>query len=129
MEVTLKNLTKDTKVMCPEYDETFFGTVEELKKLIQFNEDYGRFRIVEVVVMRKEPFCSVNDDFVTNMVRNEIERQGECNQRSTESGDEMDEIECIILGHIKADYKSIMKKMPQLYYSTSEEIQIDLNDF
>lgn len=125
----MKKLTKDTYVACPEYSESFHGTIGELKETLQYIGEYEIYRIVDIVVMNKEPFMTVDDEWLIDLIQREVERQGCDNERSSESGGEIALVEELLINHIKSDYKAIMDKMPRLYYGESKEIRIDLNDF
>lgn len=127
----MDKLTKDTLVFCPDWNENFFGSIQLLKENIQDQDEFENYQKVTVLVGNKEPFMTVNDEWLIDLIQREVERQGCDNERSSESGDEMDTVEKLLLTHIKVDYKSIMADMPQLYYhhSSCTELEIDLNDF
>lgn len=124
----MDKLTIDTQIFCEQYN--YFGCVLGLKEHVEdldgLHEDNN---IVEVVLAREESFCTVNDEFIIDIVQREIERQGCDLERSSESGDEMEKAEQVILKHIKVDYEAIMKEMPTLYYGYGKEFEINLNDY
>lgn len=121
----MDNLTKDTKVYCDLYD--FFGTIAELKEHAIGIKVHQPDMQVSVKLCSHEPFVTVDDDFIIEMVQNEIERQGD--DRSSDTGDEMDVVVQLIFNHMIVAYDAIMAKMPRLYYPEAKEIHIDLNDF
>jgi|SRR5690606_16799097 len=125
----MAKITKDTHVVCPELNERFFGTIQELKEYIEDIDEWENYRLVTVQIAHKEPFMNVDNNWLIDLIDREMEHQGCTNERSSESGDEMVEVSKLILDNTKVDYEAIMAKMPQLYYPESKEIQIDLKDF
>lgn len=127
----MDKLTKDTLVFCPDWDEFFLGSIQLLKEDIQDQDEFENYQKVTVLIANKQPFMTVNDEWLIDLIQREVERQGYDNERSSESGDEMMAVEQLLLKHTKVDYKSIMEEMPQLYYhhSSCTELEVDLNDF
>lgn len=123
----MNNLNKDTHVFCEVFD--FFGTIQGLAEHIQDIGEYDNYRVVTVKIANKEPFVDVDDNFLIDMVTREIEYQSESNERSSESGDEIEKVIELIVKHTKINYKALMDEMPELYYGTRSEITIDLDDF
>lgn len=125
------NVTKDTLVFCPDWNEFFLGSIQLLKEDIQDQDEFENYQKVTVLIANRQPFMTVNDEWLIDLIQREVERQGCDNERSSESGDEMYTVEQLLLKHTKVDYKSIMEEMPQLYYhhSSCTELEIDLNDF
>lgn len=123
----MDNLTKDTYVFCPHFN--FFGTIEGLQCLVEDLDELENFSVVSVLIANKEPFMTVDDYWLINLISKEVEHQGCDNERSTESGNEMSVVEQLLLKHITVDYKSIMAEMPQLFYGQGEEFEINLKDY
>jgi|SRR5690606_2662323 len=123
----MKTITKDTKVFCDLYN--FFGSIEELKRYVSEQNTDEQYWEVAVRLCNKEPFMTVNEEWLIDLIDREVEMQGYDNERSSDHGDEMEKVSKTILEHITIDYKSIMDKMPKLYYTKGREIQINLNDF
>lgn len=123
----MNNLNKNTHVFCEVFD--FFGTIQELSEHIQDIGEYDNYRVVTVKLANKEPFVDVDDNFLIDMVTREIEYQSESNGRSSESGDEIEKVIELIVKHTKINYKTLMEEMPELYYGSSSEVNIDLADF
>lgn len=123
----MENLTKNTKVFCSLYD--FFGSIEELKQYVSEQHPDEQYWEVAVRLCNKEPFMTVDDEWLIDLIQREVEMQGYDNDRSSKDGDEMDKVSEAILEHITIDYKAIMDKMPRLYYIKGRKIQINLNDF
>ncbi|MEI2271856.1 hypothetical protein OHD16_06845 [Sphingobacterium sp. ML3W] len=123
----MNNLNKDTHVFCEVFD--FFGTIQELSEHIHNIGEYDNYRVVTVKIANKEPFVDVDDNFLIDMVTREIEYQSESNERSSESGDEIEKVIELIVKHTRVNYKALMDEMPELYYGTRSEITIDLDDF
>src|SRR5690606_1375943 len=122
-----ENLTKNTTVFCEHFN--FHGTIEELKEHLEDIGELENFPKVTVKLSHLEPFMTVDDEWLIDLIQREVEMQGCDNERSSEHGDEMDKVSEAILEHITIDYKAIMEKMPRLYYGERKEIQINLKDF
>lgn len=121
----MDNITKDTYVFCEQYN--YFGCVQGLAEFVEDIGELEESSIVRVCLANPEPFVTVDDEFIISMINREIEHQGCDNERSSESGDEMQKVEEIIMKHMKIDYEALMKEMPVLYYSDGVEFEIDLN--
>lgn len=123
-------LTKDTIVVCPDYDEFSCDTVQALAERIIDTHGENAQTHYEVIIANKEPFCVVDDDFIINSIQNEVERIAD--DRSSDTGDETDFITELILANIEINYKAIMEKMPQFYYKDSSRearFYIELKDY
>lgn len=123
----MDKLTKDTHVFCQRF--LFFGTVQGLREYIEDIGEWEDNQVVSIEVAEKQPFMTVDDEWLIDLIQREVDRQGCDNERSSESGDEMDTVEQLLVRNIKVDYDAIMKDMPHLFYSKGTELQIDLNDF
>ena len=120
-------MNKDTLIYCEHFN--FFGSIEALKEHIEDIGESENFNTITVSKATLQPFMTVNDDWLINLISREVEHQGCDNERSSEDGDEMEKVEAVLLNNIKIDYEAIMAKMPKLYYSGGKEIQIDLSNF
>ncbi|MBE8712557.1 hypothetical protein [Sphingobacterium hungaricum] len=123
----MENITKETTIFCQNFD--FFGTIQELKELIEDIGEWQDNQVVNVEITSLQPFMNVDDDWLIELISREVERQGCDNERSSDSGDEMQEVEKLLIKHVYIDYDAVMKEMPQLFYSKGKELQIDLNNF
>lgn len=123
----MDNLTKDTHVFCQHF--LFFGTIQGLREHIEDIGEWEDNQVVTIELASEQPFMTVDDDWLIGLISREVERQGCDCERSTDDGDEMQEVEQLIMEYIKVDYAAIMAKMPRLYYGEGKGIQIDLNDF
>lgn len=123
----MDNLTKDTKVYCAIYD--FFGSIEELKEHVSEQDVDSQDWQVGVKICNQDPFMTVDDNWLIDLISREVEHQGCANERSSDTGDEMEVVEQLLIKHINVDYEAIIAEMPRLFYPEGKEIQIDLNDF
>lgn len=123
----MENITKETTIFCQHFD--FFGTIQGLKELLEDRGDLIDNHVVNIGIASLEPFMTVDDDWLIDLISREVEHQGCDCERSSDSGDEMEVIEQLIVKHIQVDYDAIMKEMPKLFYSKGKEFQIDLNNF
>lgn len=123
----MDKLTKETHVFCQCF--LFFGTIQGLREHIEDIDEWEDNKVVTIELAEKQPFMTVDDDWLISIIQREVEHQGCDCERSSESGDEMDTVEQLLIKHISVDYEAIMKDMPHLFYSKGTELQIDLNDF